>query len=377
MDAPPEITIETPDRETLQLRLSGNWTMRCGLPSVEPVEACLHEANGVRQVVFETSQLGEWDTSLLVFLMAVQDLCRQRALESDDRGLPPGIQHLLKLATGVAEFDGAAEPAPAGTIWARTGALSIRQYRRAKESVAFVGDLVIAMSRFCRGRARYRAIDLWITVQEAGAEALPIVTLIAILVGLIMAFVGAVQLRPFGAQIYVANLVGLAMAREMGAMMTAIIMAGRTGAAFAAQIGTMTANEEVDALRTLGISPMEFLVLPRVLALTLMMPILVLFADLMGMLGGAFVAVTMLDLAPQQYLAQTIAGVRLGDFAQGWIKGIVFGVLVATAGCLRGMQSGRTSAAVGKATTSAVVTAIVWIVVWDAAFAIVFNALGW
>ena len=192
-----------------------------------------------------------------------------------------------------------------------------------------------------------------------------------------MAFVGAVQLRPFGAQIYVADLVGLAMAREMGAMMAAIIMAGRTGASFAAQLGTMTVNEEIDALRTLGISPIEFLVLPRVLALALMMPFLCLYADLMGLAGGAVVGVFMLEIPLWAYINETTATLVLSDFAQGWIKSAVFGVVVALAGCLRGMQCGRSSEAVGIATTSAVVTAIVWIIVWDSIFAVVFHVLGY
>jgi len=376
MDAPPEITIDTVKEETIRLRLSGDWTMQRGLPGVEPVEARLDDAEGARRVTFDARQIGAWDTSLLVFLLAVDGMCKKRDLESDTGGLPDGARKLLDLATGASEFEGRKSKSAPSTLWTRTGQIAINQYRRAKASLVFVGDVAIAFARLLRGRARFRAVDLWITIQEAGAEALPIVSLIAVLVGLIMAFVGAVQLQPFGAQIYVANLVGLAMAREMGAMMTAIVMAGRTGASFAAQLGTMTANEEVDALRTLGISPIEFLVLPRMIALTLMMPLLVLYADLMGILGGALVAIFMLDLAPQQYLAQTIEGVGLTDFMQGWIKSVVFGVLVSAAGCLRGMQSGRASADVGTATTSAVVTAIVWIIVWDAIFAVVFNTLG-
>jgi phospholipid/cholesterol/gamma-HCH transport system permease protein len=221
-----------------------------------------------------------------------------------------------------------------------------------------------------------RGSDLAVYIQDCGASALPIVTLISFLVGLILAFVGAVQLRQFGAQIYVADLVGIAMAREMGAMMTAIIMAGRSGAAFAAQIGSMQANEEVDALTTMGLSPMEFLVLPRMLALVLMMPLLTLYADLLGILGGAFVGITMLGLAPTQYFHETQSFLNLTDFSMGLIKGVVFGVLVALAGCLRGMQCGRSSAAVGMAVTSAVVTGIVFIIFSDAILTVVYNALG-
>jgi len=185
-----------------------------------------------------------------------------------------------------------------------------------------------------------------------------------------------VQLKLFGAQIYVADMVGIAMVREMGAMMTGIIMAGRTGAAFAAQLGTMQVNEEIDALTTMGISPMEFLVLPRMLALILMMPLLCLYADLMGMLGGVLVGIGMLDIAPMQYFVETQAAVNLTNINIGLFKSMVYGILIALAGCLRGMQCGRSAQAVGDAATSAVVTSIVFIIVSDGLMAVICNALG-
>ena len=239
--------------------------------------------------------------------------------------------------------------------------------------VAFVGDTFLTFLRFLRRKAHYRRSDLFLTIQECGSQALPIVTLISFLVGLTLAFVGSVQLQQFGAQIYVANLVGLGMAREMGAMMTAVIMAGRTGAAFAAQLGTMRVNQEIDSFITMGISPMEFLVLPRMLALMLMMPLLCIYSDLLGMLGGWFVGITMLDLGTLQYLQQTQGALRVTDFGVGLIKSVVFGVLVALAGCFRGMQSGSSASAVGIATTSAVVTGIVFIVVADAILTVILD----
>jgi phospholipid/cholesterol/gamma-HCH transport system permease protein len=209
-------------------------------------------------------------------------------------------------------------------------------------------------------------------LQECGAQALPIVTLISFLVGAILAFIGAVQLQQFGAQIFVANLVGLAMALEMGAMMTAIIMSGRTGAAFAAQLGTMQVNQEIDALTTLGISPMEFLVLPRLLALVLMVPLLTVYANLMGMLGGAAIGVTMLDISLKSYFNQLQEALTIKYCAQGLIKSAVYGVIIALAGCMRGMQSGRSAAAVGQAATSAVVTGIVGIIVASAILTVIY-----
>jgi phospholipid/cholesterol/gamma-HCH transport system permease protein len=230
--------------------------------------------------------------------------------------------------------------------------------------------------RLLKGKAQFRRSDFLLTLQQCGVQALPIVSLISLLVGLILAFVGAVQLMMFGAQIYVASLVGIAMVRVMGAIMTGIIMAGRTGAAFAAQLGTMQVNEEIDALKTLGISPMEFLVLPRMLALTLMMPLLCLYADLMGILGGLIVGVGMLDLSAVEYFNQTKASVTLTYFWIGLFHSAVFGVLVALAGCLRGLQCGRSASAVGDAATSAVVTGIVSIIVATAIITIICNVLG-
>jgi phospholipid/cholesterol/gamma-HCH transport system permease protein len=190
------------------------------------------------------------------------------------------------------------------------GKETVKAFESSGEMIAFLGDATLAFARLLRGKARFRRADLVEIIQECGANALPIVTLISVLIGLILAFVGAVQLKQFGAQIYVADLVGIAMAREMGAIMTAIIMAGRTGAAFAAQLGTMQVNEEIDALSTLGLSPMDFLVLPRMLALILMMPLLCIYADLMGILGGAVVGIAMLDLTPVEYFVETQSVVR-------------------------------------------------------------------
>jgi phospholipid/cholesterol/gamma-HCH transport system permease protein len=213
-------------------------------------------------------------------------------------------------------------------------------------------------------------------MQECGAQALGIVTLISFLIGLILAFMGAVQLRQFGAQIYVADLVGLGMTREMGAVMTGVIMAGRTGAAFAAQLGTMQVNEEIDALTTMGIPPMEFLVLPRMLALMVMMPLLCVYADLVGMGAGLLIGTGLLDMSLVEYVNETRKAVHLVDCGLGLFKSVVFGALVALAGCVRGMQCGRSAAAVGAAATSAVVTGIVWIIASDGLFAVLTERLG-
>jgi len=258
----------------------------------------------------------------------------------------------------------------------RIGTAAIASAKSGLEFVDFLGSLTLALGRFITLRARYQVRDLWLLMQQCGAEALPIVALIAFLVGLILAFVGAVQLRQFGAQIYVADLVGLGMVREMGALMTGILMAGRTGASFAAQLGTMKVNEEVDALVTLGISPLEYLVLPRMLALCLMMPLLCVFADLIGIAGGGLVGIGMLDIHPGEYVRRTIDAITTTDFAVGVVKSAVFGILVAVAGCQRGMRTSGSASAVGAAATSAVVTGIVAIVSADGLFSVLTSVLG-
>ena len=288
----------------------------------------------------------------------------------------PGVQRLLALAKAVPERQGARREITREGLLVRLGKNAIDWLTAVQGFCTFLGQLVLACGQLLRGRASFRRVDFLLIVQECGAQALLIVALISFLVGLILAFVGATQLRQFGAQIYVANLVGLAMVREMGAMMTGIIMAGRTGAAFAAQLGTMTVNQEVDALLTLGLSPMAFLVLPRVIALVLMVPLLCVYADIVGILGGAVIGMSILDIGPVQYYQQTLSALQLRDFAVGFMKGAVFGVIVALAGCLRGLQCGRSASAVGVATTSAVVTAIVWIIVFDALLTVIYDVLG-
>jgi len=258
----------------------------------------------------------------------------------------------------------------------RVGDFTIDYGRAVSETMAFVGDLSLTGLKFLAGRARFRRVDFVEIVQDCGANAVGIVTLISFLVGVILAFMGAVQLQQFGASIYVADLVGIGMLREMGAMMTAIIMSGRTGAAFAAQLGTMKVTQETDALTTLGISPLEFLVLPRVIALVLMMPLLCLYSDFMGILGGGFVGVSMLGLSPSTYMRETIHAISFTYLFIGLVKATVYGGLIAMAGCLRGLQCGKSSSAVGDAATRAVVTSIVLVVVACGIFAFITNILG-
>ena len=371
-----EMGFSRPKEDTLLVRLAGDWRIGGRVPSADDVQKQIDSGPRIQRVVFSTDGLTDWGSGLLTFLIKVIRQCRQEKIIVEKTGLPEGAVKLIKLASAVPVKKTSQRGEISETFLSRIGRNAIVLTHSAAEVLDFIGEAIMALIRLLKGKARFRRSDFILTIQQCGVQALPIVSLISLLVGLILAFVGAVQLMMFGAQIYVASLVGIAMVRVMGAIMTGIIMAGRTGAAFAAQLGTMQVNEEIDALKTLGISPMEFLVLPRMLALTLMMPLLCLYADLMGILGGLIVGVGMLDLSAVEYFNQTKASVTLNYFWIGLFHSAVFGVLVALAGCLRGLQCGRSASAVGDAATSAVVTGIVSIIVATAIITIICNVLG-
>ena len=369
------LSFNRPTDDTLSILFSGSWKMSTGVPPINNLQNEIESNPYIKQIVIDTQEITDWDSGLLTFLIKVNDYCSQKNITINTDGLPDGVKRLLEIATAVPEKETHTEKVP-DPLLSRVGAQTIEVVHASREILDFIGESSLALLKFLVGKARFRRSDLGLIIQDCGAQALPIVSLISFLVGLILAFMGAVQLKLFGAQIYVADMVGIAMVREMGAMMTGIIMAGRTGAAFAAQLGTMQVNEEIDALTTLGISPMEFLVLPRMLALILMMPLLALYSNLMGILGGFLVGVGMLDLTPMQYFQETRVAVDLTNISLGIFKSVVYGIMIALAGCLRGMQCGRSASAVGAAATSAVVSAIVLIVVSCGLFAILTNALG-
>ncbi len=376
MSSQPELNIKTQADGTLEIQLSGAWTLESDIPDTAGLTDKIGSAGSVSSVNFETKGVTDWDSGLLTFLVPLIDYCQQQKIKIDQAGLPDGVAKLLHLAYAVPERKGARRETSKRSFLYNVGTDAMDGLRTMGEFTAFLGASVIALGAFVRGKAVYQRSELWRIIQDSGAEALPIVSLVSFLVGLILAFVGAVQLEQFGAGIYVADLVGIAMVREMGAIMAGIIMAGRTGAAFAAEIGSMTVNQEIDALKTSGFSPMEFLVLPRMVALMLMMPLLAVYADLMGILGGAAVAVPVLNLSFGEYFREVYKAVSIADFAAGIVMATVFGMIVAVVGCMRGITCGRSAAAVGNATTSAVVSAIVLIVISCAIMTVMFNALG-
>lgn len=298
----------------------------------------------------------------------------ERGIPFDGGGLPPAAARLLALAAEAAPV--ATRTRAATTFVSRVGQSVIDTGVEAVSIMTLIGDTVLSGGTAVLGRVRMRGSDLFTCVHEAGVAALPIVTVVNVLIGGIVAFVGAVQLRKLGADIFVANLIGVAMVREMTALMTAIVMSGRTGGAYAAHIATMMGNEEIDALRAIGIPVNDYLILPRVLALTAMMPLLYLYGCAVGIFGGFVVAVAMLNLSPEGFIEQTRSSLTGDQIVFGLVKSVAFGALIAIVGCRSGLRAGRSAADVGQAATKAVVVAIVGLIALDAIFAVCANALG-
>ncbi|MFK7850833.1 MAG: MlaE family ABC transporter permease [Akkermansiaceae bacterium] len=354
----------TVDGRTTTLCLSGAWVRG---------ERVVFEGKGSQSWPdrFEADQLQEFDSMLPAFLLR---LLREGAVNDPNfEGLPSELQKLMELAVTVPERSEAKAKVEVRGLRA-LGLRTKAAWDTFLDLLEFIGDSILSVLRFFVGKAKFRTDEFWVIVQNCGVGALPIVSLISFLIGMILAFVGNVQLASFGASLYVADLVGLAMVREMGVMMTAIIMSGRTGAAFAATIGSMNANQEIDALKTFGFNPFDYLVLPRMIALFLMMPILTIYANVIGILGGMLVAASV-GIPPSLFWTEMLTIVDLTQASMGVFKSFFFGLVIAISGCFQGMNSGNSSAAVGQATTRAVVASITAIIVLDSAFAVIFTIL--
>lgn len=348
------------------LELRSGWRQGDPEAAVSEALALLRSRPDLRQLSFREAGLDRTDSLVVSTVLHLIVKARERGLSVEVASLPPSLRPLVELALAVAPTQ---HPEPA--FQSRLEQIGRKAHLWAGSTerfITFLGELITSLGRLLTGRARMRWRDFWVILQDCGVSALPIVSLLAILTGTILGFIGAVQLRKFGATIYMTDLVGLAMAREMACIMTGVIMSGRTGAAFAAQIGSMTVNQEVDALRTFGLSPVEFLVLPRTVALFVMMPLLTLYANVLGWFGGYLVALPM-EINPAEYWDQLTESLTLAHIGFGLSKSFFFGLVVATTGCYYGLRSGRSSAAVGEAATKAVVAGITWIIVLDALFA--------
>ena len=367
----PASALVTGPPESPTVRLGGIWSLREAGPRWPTVAPRL--AGAVRVTVAVETDF-QWDSSAATFLASLLRHCQGLGIDVDTSGLPSGLARLVALAFAVPARAPAPEP-PRGGYVESVGAAALALWRDFPAMVEFAGEVVLSLGRLLRGKARFRRSDLWYLIEDAGVRALPVVSLISFLVGTILAYMGAIQLALFGAEIYIADLVGVGVVREVAALMTGIILAGRTGASYAAQLGTMQVNEEIDAFRTLGVSPIDYLVLPRVVALVTMVPLLTLYAGMVGILAGALVATTVFNVGPYEYFNQTLSALTLAHVQVGLFKGTVYGALVAFAGCLRGMQCGRSAQAVGEATTRAVVLGIVLITVFACVITVVFQKL--
>ena len=369
--AKPGTVDTTIEKDVLRVSLAGDWSLaeRASGQGRRPDLETLFTAPAFKRLTFTTTDLGATDGTLHGLLWDFVQAARGAQVEVDLTGLPQAERQLLAVASAAPqrEPDG---PRPPADFVTRLGQWTQGNASGALAVVDFTGEWVARLFALLTGRGVMRGKDFWVVMRQVSADALPIVTLISFLVGLIIAFLGAVVLMQFGAEFAVAYLVGYGMLREMGAVMTGVIMAGRTGAAFAAELGSMKVNEELDALNTFGIPPMDFLVVPRILALTLMMPLLVIYANVVGIFAGYLVATGLMGVPGSVFFSEMTFVVGLSDLFLGIFKGFVFGLLVATAGCLRGLQSGAGADAVGKATTSAVVTGITLIIFANA-------VIGW
>lgn len=309
------------------------------------------------------------DTTTAALVSALKKLASDRNINCDLIPDPPPTQspHLLKTISPL-HSTGPSERSP--SLIERMGASTLEYLQHVKSLVAFIGSVVLAVGQALRHPKSFRVSDTIVFMEKTGFNALPIVGMIAFLLGLVMAFMSSLQLKQFGANIYVASLVAIAMISELGPIMTAIVVAGRSGSAYAAEIGTMKIAEEVDALTVMGFNPVLFLALPRIVAAVVVIPLLTLFADLFAVLGGLTVGTLLLDLTTSAYINQTVKALKLFEIFWGLSKSVVFAILISSIGCLRGFEARGGSDAVGNATTSAVVTSIFLIILFDSIFAV-------
>ncbi|MBO4334937.1 MAG: ABC transporter permease [Desulfovibrio sp.] len=359
----------------LNIIVGGTWRLARDRPDEIRQALELVNAPSTTGVLLKEDGLATWDSSLLVFLVQIVRSARERKIALEIQ-LNEGLSRLIALAFEVKSQQGSQREKHEPGFLEDLGGKVLDLGPKIINFLEFLGEVIPALGRLFLGRATMRSQDFFQALHECSLQALPIVAVTNLLFGLILAFVGAVQLTQFGVQIYVAGLVGIAMLRVMGAVMVGIVMAGRVGASYAALIGTMQVNEEIDALTTLGISPVEFLILPRILALVLMVPILTIYADVMGIIGGYLVGTIMLDISPVEYLNATMSMVNVSNGLIGLVYASMFGFVIALAGCYQGLRCGRSAQAVGQATTTAVVHSIVGIIVMTAIITVICNILN-
>ncbi|MCQ2740712.1 MAG: ABC transporter permease [Alphaproteobacteria bacterium] len=360
------------EQKSLIVELKGDVVRYDSQPELADL---LEAVDGVQKVSFVADELGKWDSTMISALYQLALKAKEKSVAIAWKSLPQNVKRLLELALAV-DRKPEAKNLYKLSFFEGIGEKGISIFETVCKAGSFLKESLVSVGRFFSGKAVMRWVDFEFSLEDCSYKAVGIVSLVSFMVGLILAFVGAIQLKMFGAQIYIASLVTIGMTRIMGAIMVGIIMAGRTGASYAATIGTMQVNEEIDALKTLGISIMDFLVLPRTLSLVLTMPFLTLLADVMGMIGGAFVAVMVLDISAVQYWQYSINAFYLKHLMVGIFHGLVYGIIIAECGCYYGINCGRNADSVGVATTKAVVASVVIMIVATGILTLLMQVLG-
>jgi phospholipid/cholesterol/gamma-HCH transport system permease protein len=360
------------DGDRAELRFAGKLHFRDLFDAWPEVRRLLESRPG--RVAFDLSRVEALDGGAAALLLELKHDVDAQGARTEIVGAEGGVRGMLELY-GAHPARGKIRPPARMGILDQIGRETLAMFGEAR-ALDYVGDVVAAAGHAIRRPRAVHWPDVTRIMERAGADGMPIVLLISFLVGLVTAFQAAIQLRQFGANIFVADLVALSITRELGPLMTAIIVAGRSGAAFSAEIGTMKVSEEVDALRTLGLDPYLFLVFPRVIALVLVMPLLTVLSDVVGILGGLLVGISVLDLTVNAYVLETQKALGLWDVGSGMLKSVFFALNVSLIACQRGLATEGGAEGVGRATTSAVVTSLFALVVVDALFTVLFNAFG-
>jgi phospholipid/cholesterol/gamma-HCH transport system permease protein len=354
------------------IRVRGHWLLNTPVPSWYTTI----KNTTATSIKILAHDLEEWDTALILFLIHGRTWCLEKNKKLEIRELPANIQRILSHTEADPHPKALGQRPSSFDLRFIIGSKTLEFFSGIQETLEFLGNCTLGIFQMIRGCHKFRWKECFLEMQHCWSSSLPIVSFISFLVGVILAFQAALQLQRYGAGIFVVDLVSLSIVREMGPIMAAIIVAGSTGAGFAAQLGNMKVDEEIDALQTLGISEINFLVLPRLLAVTIMMPILAIYADVLGILGGMYISASMLHIPATIYIHEMQNRLSFTDVSSGIIKSFFFGIIIALAGCLRGIHCERNTAGVGHATSSAVVTGIMLIILADAIFSVIYNTLG-
>ncbi|OGU39915.1 MAG: hypothetical protein A2X61_16120 [Ignavibacteria bacterium GWB2_35_12] len=344
--------------------------------NLEAIEKEINENTNI--LTCDLSDVKEYDSYLILFLDSLKELSKQKGIALNIIGVSPRMAKFIELFSRK-ESDIETNKAHPGfweTYFSHIGQLTIVGLQDMKLFIEFLGDIIAKFLALFIHPGKMRWKDFPFHLTKSGVNAVPIVTLIVFLIGMISGYQGAMQLRQVGADIYIADLIGLSITRELAPLMTAILIAGRSGSAFAAELGTMKVSDEIDALNSMGFDHIQFLVLPRIIAVMFAMPFLVLLANFAGIFGGLIAALSTLEITMTGYLNEMQKALSYGDIFSGLIKSVVFGFLVSAIGCFRGLQVRGGAESVGKYTTAAVVTGVLTIIIADAVFTFIFQALG-